>query len=392
MSVIQCSVIFKENVKKRPDRLKKSRVDWKVRYHHFKHSVWPWEPIRYCLCLIWIHLAVLELPKGLLFFLEFSSETGRFSPVSCLICPQVPTFCSPFSGREITSVAHPDEANKGGLFWIPKNGYGSIFINHNRDLYLYMPTTSFYKSSVFSGFLVPYWLETAAKGLISGCLPPVPALYRRRRWRLQPRSLSGGRWAFHQGFVHWVPFHMSFQRTNDCRRAEIDRIILLRHHRPSEKRWRSRATPTTSAWLWLTLRQVSENRGYGQFGFLLVSPFNWWQFLKPNLTNLWGCCFPLDVGDFPSVGWHWSWFLQAGGCSSVTFSLKLRSTKRSDRFWLSCYCMGHFSTSVWYLRHFSAFSSYLSRKKCVETNGDNGCGTWQQTEVQTQVPSSGNAR
>ncbi|CAK9065859.1 unnamed protein product [Durusdinium trenchii] len=36
-----------------------SRVDWKVRYHHFKHSV--------------------------------------------------PTFCSPFSGREITSVAHPDE-------------------------------------------------------------------------------------------------------------------------------------------------------------------------------------------------------------------------------------------------------------------------------------------
>lgn len=40
-------------------RLKKSRVDWKVRYHHFKHSV--------------------------------------------------PTFCSPFSGREITSVAHPDE-------------------------------------------------------------------------------------------------------------------------------------------------------------------------------------------------------------------------------------------------------------------------------------------
>lgn len=40
-------------------RFKMSRVDWKVRYHHFKHSV--------------------------------------------------PTFCSPFSGREITSVAHPDE-------------------------------------------------------------------------------------------------------------------------------------------------------------------------------------------------------------------------------------------------------------------------------------------
>ena len=41
------------------NRLKMSCVDWKVRYHHFKHSV--------------------------------------------------PTFCSPFSGREITTVAHPDE-------------------------------------------------------------------------------------------------------------------------------------------------------------------------------------------------------------------------------------------------------------------------------------------
>ena len=103
-----------------------SRVDWKVRYHHFKHSVWGltlrlaiWttklQKHRYTVVYTvvvfgwgvlwgWV-LLVFPFPT-----LEAFSTSGFQTPPA--LANEVPTFCSPFSGREITAVAHPDEVRR----------------------------------------------------------------------------------------------------------------------------------------------------------------------------------------------------------------------------------------------------------------------------------------